>query len=168
MARHIIRPCAGGPGVWRRRPEFRLSANPADTQAVTIRYLMYVLLPAWFVSGVADYIMHRRTRIEHTSGVGESLIHSLMMTEIAVPVTLALLCEANPALLAVIVAASGAHDATAIWDGREVVDGGREVRPAEQHIHSFLVALPFMATSAMLCLNWDTGRAGGARVAALR
>jgi hypothetical protein len=33
-------------------------------EAATIRYLMYVLLPAWFVPGVADWIMHRRTKIE--------------------------------------------------------------------------------------------------------
>jgi hypothetical protein len=32
---------------------------------------MYVLLPAWFVPGIADYVMHR-TRIERPSGLGES------------------------------------------------------------------------------------------------
>ena len=37
---------------------------------------------------------------------------------------------------------------------RAAVDGG-EVRPAEQHIHSFLESLPFMAMSALLCLHWD-------------
>jgi hypothetical protein len=43
------------------------------------------------------------------------------------------------------------------------------VHPAEQHIHSFLESLPFMAMSALLCLHWDQiagVRRGRARSAA--
>jgi hypothetical protein len=140
---------------WRRQPELHVSADASDVQSVTIRYLMYVLLPAWFGPSIADYVMHRRTGIEHTSGLPESRIHALMMTEVGVPLGLTLLCEVNPLLLALIVATAGTHEATAFWDVRSAVDGGREVRPAEQHIHSFLESLPFMATSALLCLHWD-------------
>jgi hypothetical protein len=147
-ARHAAR-------SWRDTAELRVSANPADVESVTVRYLMYVLMPAWFVPGIADYLMHRRTRIERTSGLRESAIHSLMMAEVAVPVTLTLLCEVNPLLLTLTATILGVHEATAIWDVRAAVDGGREVRPAEQHIHSFLESLPFMATSALLCLHWD-------------
>ena len=140
---------------WRATPVLRFSTDPADVESITVRYLMYVLLPAWFVPGIADWVMHRRTSIERTSGLRESLIHSLMMAEIAVPMTLVLLCEVNPALLALCVASGLAHEGTAIWDVRAAVDGDREVRPAEQHIHSFLESLPFMAISALLCLHWD-------------
>ncbi len=145
-----------------------VSSDPADVESVTIRYLMCVLLPAWFVPGVADYLMHRRTRIERTSGLGESAIHALMMAEISVPMLLTLLCEVNPLVLGISAATAGAHEATAIWDVRSAVDGGRQVRPAEQHIHSFLESLPFMAMSALLCLHWGQvadawpGRAGAA------
>lgn len=139
----------------RHRSQLELSSDPADVRSVTVRYLLYVLLPAWIIPGTADYVMHRRTRIQDTSGTKESLIHTLMMTEIAAPVTLTLLCEANPALLAAITLTAAVHEGTAIWDVRAAVDGGREVRPAEQHIHSFLESLPFMAASAMLCLHWD-------------
>src|SRR6266702_1180128 len=90
---------------WRDTAELRVSADPADVESVTVRYLMYVLMPAWFVPGIADYVMHRRTRIERTSGVRESGVHALMMAEVAVPVTLTLLCEVNPLLLAVAAAA---------------------------------------------------------------
>ena len=55
--------------------------RPGRRRLVTVRYLMYVLLPAWFVPGVADYVMHRRTRIERASGLGESGTHALMMAE---------------------------------------------------------------------------------------
>jgi hypothetical protein len=50
-----------------------------------------------------------------------------MMAEIAVTVTLTLLCEVNPLLLALAAAALGAHEATAIWDVRTVAHGGYEV-----------------------------------------
>lgn len=139
----------------------RLPADPGDVEAMTVRYLMYVLLPAWFAPGVADWLMHRRTRIEDTTGLRESLIHSLMMGEISVPVTAVLLCEVNAPVLALCAAAGLAHEGTAIWDVRTAVDGGREVRPAEQHIHSFLESLPFMAISALLCLHWDQVTAPG-------
>lgn len=133
----------------------RVPSDPGNVSAVTVRYLLYVLLPAWFVPGVADWLMHRRTRIEETTGLRESGIHSLMMGEIPVPVTLVLLCEVNAPLLALCAAAGLAHEATAIWDVRTAVEGHREVRPAEQHIHSFLESLPFMAISTLLCLHWD-------------
>ncbi|HEX8009082.1 MAG TPA: diguanylate cyclase [Trebonia sp.] len=141
--------------AWRQRPTLRVPGDTADTRAMTIRYLMYVLLPAWFIPGVADWVMHRRTGIEQAGGLRESLVHALMMGEIAVPVTLVLLCEVNPPLLALCLAAGLGHEATAIWDVRMATDAGREVRPAEQHIHSFLESLPFMALSALLCLHWD-------------
>ena len=62
--------------------------------------------------------------------------------------------EVNPLLLAISAATAGVHDATAIWDVRAAVNGGREVRPAEQNIHSFLESLPFMAISALLRNRW--------------
>lgn len=109
-----------------------ISGDPADVESVTVRYLMYVLLPAWFVPGAADYLMHRRTRIERTSGLGESAIHALMMAEISVPLLLTLLCEVNPLLLGISAATAGVHEATATWDVRSAVDGGREVPYGEE------------------------------------
>jgi hypothetical protein len=103
---------------WVARPVLRTSSDPADVESVTVRRLMYVLLPAWFVPGLADCVRHRRTK----------------------------------AMLATATAAAAAHEATAIWDVRSAVDGGREVRRAEQGIHSFLESLPFMAVSAAVLL----------------
>lgn len=39
-----------------------------ETAVAARRFLMYGLLPAWFVPGVLDWMMHRRTRIEDTAG----------------------------------------------------------------------------------------------------
>ncbi|MFF2147015.1 hypothetical protein [Kitasatospora sp. NPDC058190] len=51
------------------------------------RFLLYGVLPLWFAPAVADWAMHRRTRIEDTSGLRESLVHTLMMAEAGGPVT---------------------------------------------------------------------------------
>src|SRR4051812_35688447 len=117
----------------------------STVQRATRRYLMYGLLPAWFVPGIADWVMHRRTRIESTSGTRESLIHSLMMVEVGVPLLGALVLRINRPLFAGMTAAALAHQATAMWDVKVAYDSPREVRPIEQHIHSFLESLPFTA-----------------------
>lgn len=138
----------------RPRARFDASAPVTDVADATRRYLMLVLLPAWFVPGVADWWMHRRTRIEATSGTRESLIHLLMMAQIGIPVLAALLLEINPLVLVVMAAAVVGHEATAWWDVRVAVDSDREVVPTEQHIHSFLEVIPFMAFAGIACLHW--------------
>lgn len=136
----------------------RIPDRASDVESATLRYLLYVLLPAWFAPGVLDWWQHRRTDIEHTAGVKESAIHLLMMAEVGVPITLVLLCEVNPAVLTAMAVAVAAHEATALWDVKTAVDSGREVRPIEQHIHSFLESLPFMGTAAIACLHWKQVR----------
>jgi cytochrome c oxidase assembly factor CtaG len=46
--------------------------------------LLYFVMPVWFLAGVADWLCHRATDIEHTAGAKESFIHLLMFAEIAV------------------------------------------------------------------------------------
>ncbi|HWC78871.1 MAG TPA: diguanylate cyclase/phosphodiesterase [Pseudonocardiaceae bacterium] len=143
----------------RRRPKIRLPRRATDVESATLRYLLFGLLPAWFAPGLLDWYQHRRTDIQHTTGAKESLIHLLMMAEVGGPITLALLCEINPLVLSVIAAAIAAHEATALWDVRTAEASDRPVTPWEQHIHSFLESLPFMATAALTCLHWDQLRA---------
>ncbi|MFE5752519.1 diguanylate cyclase [Streptomyces massasporeus] len=126
-----------------------------DVGDATTRYLLYGLLPSWFVPGVADWAMHRRTRIEDTAGTKESLIHSLMMAEVGIPIALTLRYEVNPLLLSVQLGGAAVHEATALWDVRTAVRSEREVKPIEQHIHSFLESLPFRALAALMCLHAD-------------
>ncbi|MCT9144738.1 diguanylate cyclase [Streptomyces violarus] len=135
--------------------EISASGVTVDVGDATTRYLLYGLLPSWFVPGVADWVMHRRTRIEETAGTKESLIHSLMMAEVGIPIALTLRYEVNPLLLSVQLGGATVHEATALWDVRTAVKSEREVKPIEQHIHSFLESLPFGALAALMCLHAD-------------
>lgn len=134
------------------------SGAGVDVDVATTRFLLYGLLPGWFVPGLADWVMHRRTRIEDTAGTKESLIHALMMAEIGLPIALTLRYRVNPLLLSVQLGAAAVHEATALWDVRTAVDSDRDVRPVEQHIHSFLEALPLGALVSLMCLHADQVR----------
>ncbi|CAL9605923.1 diguanylate cyclase [Streptomyces sp. enrichment culture] len=138
-----------------RAAEIARSGVTVDVGEATTRYLLYGLLPSWFVPGVADWVMHRRTRIEETTGTKESAVHSLMMAEVGVPIALTLRYEVNPLLLTVQLAGAAAHEATALWDVRMATNSDREVKPIEQHIHSFLESLPFGALASLMCLHAD-------------
>ena len=135
--------------------EIAATGTTVDVGDATTRYLLYGLLPSWFVPGLADWAMHRRTRIEDTAGTKESLIHSLMMAEVGIPIAFTLRYEVNPLLLTVQLGGAAVHEATALWDVRTAVDSDREVRPVEQHIHSFLESLPFGALASLMCLHAD-------------
>jgi len=139
--------------------EISAAGVKVDVGDVTTRYLLYGLLPGWFVPGLADWVMHRRSRIEDTAGTKESLIHSLMMAEVGIPIALTLRYEVNPLLLAVQLGGAAVHEATALWDVRTAVKSDREVTPLEQHIHSFLESLPYGALSALMCLHADQVKA---------
>lgn len=143
----------------------RRSARPAEIEDATIRYLVYGLVPAWIVPAAADWVLHRRTRIEETAGVRESAIHLTMMAEVGLPAAAALTCEVDPALLAVMLGGAAAHEATGLWDVHTAQDGGRRVSVAEQHVHSFLEALPLTALSIIACLHPDQVRRFAAVVA---
>lgn len=126
--------------------------------AATRRYLEFAILPLWFLSGVADYICHRQSKIDTTSGVKESAIHSLLIVESAVPVVMGLLFDINAGVIATMLAAFAAHQATAIWDVGYAVQR-RVISPTEQHIHGALEMVPFCALSLLVCLHWDQFRA---------
>jgi hypothetical protein len=107
---------------------------------------------------VLDGQRHRQTKIEETAGPHQSLIHALMVADLGLPIPMGLFLEINALVLAVMVATYFVHEATAFWDVA-YAEGRHAVRPAEQHVHSFLEVHPFMVTSMLLCLQWDQARA---------
>lgn len=125
-----------------------------DTGRVTERFLLYLIVPLWVTAGSLDYVWHRRTKIETTSGTMESVIHALMMTEAGLPLGLGLVFEVNAGVILLMIAGFFVHAATAIWDVSFAVER-RKVLPNEQHIHSFLEVLPFCAVAFVACLHWS-------------
>jgi len=57
----------------------------------TVRVILqYFIMPVWISAGVADWLCHRSSRIENTTGAKESVLHLLMLVELGIPVCAAL------------------------------------------------------------------------------
>jgi hypothetical protein len=69
----------------------RLPSGPADLRRKAgienaVRSLLLGgVMPLWLGAGLADWYLHRRTRIEDTAGPRESALYSLMFAETRVP-----------------------------------------------------------------------------------
>jgi hypothetical protein len=110
------------------------------------RVLCFGIIPAWGLPGLADWMCHRRSRIEipERGGFRESLLHVLMLTEGAIPLGLTLFAEPTPLMVSALAASAVVHQTTANWDLRVADDSDRRVSPLEQQIHSALEAIPFV------------------------
>jgi len=115
--------------------------------------LQYFVVPVWIAAGFADWLCHRVTRIEKTSGSKESVLHLVMLAELGIPVCVALLLEINALILAFLIGAFVLHQLTALWDLRRAV-GVRYISPIEQQVHSFLELMPLCAALLMVILHW--------------
>ncbi len=124
-----------------------------NAEEFTRLYLLYIILPLWLLAGIADWLCHRRTHIEATSGPKESAIHLLMLAEAGTAVLLGLFLEITGLVIAFMLIAFIAHEFTSHWDLRFALPR-RHVTATEQHIHDYLGAIPFMALSFVLVLHW--------------
>jgi hypothetical protein len=123
-----------------------------SSAAATHFFIARVLVPFWMLPGLGDYLCHRASDIEHTSGTHESLTHALMIASTGVGVLTGLFFEVDESALAVMIAAALVHEAVVLWD----VAYAQTRRPPsslEQHMHSFLEVLPFAALASMCCLH---------------
>jgi hypothetical protein len=118
------------------------------------RLTAYFIVPLWIGAGFVDYIWHRRTRIETTSGLDESLVHSLMMLEAAPPVLAPLFLEINAGVLGWMIGLSVLHEATVLFD-LSFTAPRRAIPAGEQVTHTFLEAPPFLVTAAAISTHWD-------------
>lgn len=115
--------------------------------------LLYFVLPVWLIAGFADWICHRATNIETTTGLKETYIHILMFLEMGLPLLGALFLDVNALVIALMIVLFFCHEATALWDVSYAVTA-REVKPIEQHIHSFLEMVPLMALLLVISRHW--------------
>ena len=123
-----------------------------DCEAMTHNFVAHVLVPFWMLPGLGDYVCHRISHIERTSGTHESLTHILMISSTGVGVMTGLFLEINTSALLVMTASAVFHEAIVIWD-IAYAEKRRPLSSIEQHMHSFLEVLPFTALAGMCCLN---------------
>jgi hypothetical protein len=139
---------AGQRGTLRGRRDDR--ARQAADQAAR-RYLMYVVMPVWAVSGFLDWLWHRQTKIETTSGVKEAIMHVVMMAEAGTPILTGMFLEMNAGALAFMGAGWLLHEMTVALDVKYTISR-RVIPPREQHTHSYMQTIPFDIVMMMACL----------------
>jgi len=113
---------------------------------------MYIIMPIWSLSGFLDWLWHRQTRIETTSGVKESLMHLLMMAAAGAPILTGLFLEMNAGTLALMGAGWLAREMTVVWDVNYTISR-RTIFPREQHTHGYMQTIPFDIIATMVCLH---------------
>lgn len=121
-------------------------------EQLTRRYITYGIFPAWTLAGFLDYIWHRQTKIQTTSGTEESVTHLLMMAEAGLPIVLALFLEINAGVLLMIIAGWVLHELTVYWD-LKYTSPRRVIYPREQMTHVFMQSLPFDILAVLACLH---------------
>ncbi|MDQ3060514.1 MAG: hypothetical protein M3R45_13515 [Pseudomonadota bacterium] len=114
--------------------------------------LMYVALPLWSLAGLADWWCHRRTGIERTTGIRESLFHWLMFAQMALASLGALLLEINALVLVLLAVFFCLHEATT-WVELRFVHPVRDITPTEQMVHSFMELIPLGAIAMLGALH---------------
>lgn len=128
-----------------------LYAIPMDV--LLLNLILYGCLPLWVILGFADYLCHRRSEIQSTSGTRESLFHCVMGAQIGGPVFLGLYFEINVLLLLLAFVLLALH----VWVAHSDVAyalRSRKVTLWEMHIHSFLEMLPFVVVLLIILKRW--------------
>ncbi len=121
-------------------------------------FLLLVLMPAWLLVGLADWWCHRKSDIEHTAGVRESLIHLALSAQAAFAIMPALLLEINAAIIANMIAMFVAHELTTNLDVR-IAAPRRALTPLEIRVHNFLTGIPFAGVLLVMATHIDQAAA---------
>ena len=138
-----------GTAKYRSKADRKQSRQAADDAAR--HYLMYVIMPVWSIAGFLDWLWHRQTSIETTSGVKESAMHLLMMVEAGGPILTGLFLEVNAGSLALMGAGWLLHELTVAWDLKYTLSR-RKIYTREQTTHSYMQGIPFQVVSTLACL----------------
>lgn len=134
------------------------TVRPRDADAMTRAFLTYAIVPPWLAAGILDWYWHRTTRIERTAGAHESVTHVAMALQAGAGVAMGLFLRIDAGVIAAMFASALAHEATAAWDVGYTLRR-RKIVQAEQHTHSFLEVLPFVAAGFAAFVRPDQTRA---------
>lgn len=124
-----------------------------DTSQLLINVLLFLFLPLWGIAGFVDWCCHRATKIEMTSGLKESLMHSVMGIQVGIPILFCLLYRVNVLVLIICIFAWLLHECIAHWDVA-YASGKRHISIWEMHAHSYLATLPLYMLALIMVINW--------------
>lgn len=108
-----------------------------------INFLMAVVYALWLLAGTADFHLHRRTDLPHTSGLRESALHAVQLVVIGGSLLAWLALAPTLGLVLVLSGAVLVHAVAGYWDTVSA-DGRRRISPVEQHVHSVLDVAPWV------------------------
>lgn len=124
-----------------------------DTGLLLINLLLYLFLPLWGIAGFVDWCCHRATHIETTSGLKESLMHTLMGIQVGIPIILCINFRVNVLILLLCLLAWLLHEIVAHADVK-YASPRRKISIWEMHAHSYLATLPLYMLSIIAVINW--------------
>jgi hypothetical protein len=125
-----------------------------NEKELLINLILYGLLPLWGIAGFIDWCCHRATRVETTSGLKESLVHSLMGIQLGIPILMCLLFEINVLVMLICVAMWLAHEVAAHWDVHYATPR-RKISIWEVHVHNYMATVPLYLLMLIAIINWD-------------
>ena len=125
-----------------------------DTNQLLTNMILYGLLPLWGISGFIDWCCHRATHIETTSGLKESLIHSLMGIQLGIPIFICIFFEVNVSILLICIVAVLSHEFVAHWDVHYSTSK-RHISIWEVHVHNYMSTVPLYLFMLIVVINWD-------------
>jgi hypothetical protein len=125
-----------------------------DTKDLLMNLILFGLLPLWGISGLIDWACHRATNIETTSGLKESLIHTLMGIQLGIPILLALFFYVNVSVMLICFIAVVMHAFVAHWDVHYSAPI-RKISIWEVHVHNYMATIPLFLFMLLVVINWD-------------
>lgn len=117
--------------------------------------VMYGCLPLWLIMGAIDYYCHRKSKIEETTGIKESIYHAIMGVQVGIPIFLGLYFEINVMVFLIMFVVLILHEWVAHHDVLYALNV-REISILETHVHSFLEVLPFVIVALIAIINWQS------------
>lgn len=125
-----------------------------ETSDLLINALLFLFLPLWGIAGFVDWCCHRASHIEQTSGLKESIMHSVMGVQMAIPIALCLIFEVNVLILIICFITWLCHEFVAHWDVH-YASPRREISIWEMHAHTYLGSLPTYMLATIVIINWQ-------------
>jgi hypothetical protein len=94
------------------------------------------------------------TQIEKTSGLKESLAHSVMGIQLGTPIVLGLFFQINVLILLICLVVLASHAVVAHWDVKYSTPL-RKISVWETHVHAYMATIPLFILLLIMVINWD-------------